>query len=258
MYSLNSQYRLTYYTGLFLLGIFISYPIMGCLAQDESSQDYSGYESSPEAYNLLPNGNNILTGQPTTTTSPGMGNTKVFDPYAGPPGYDATPKAPPAPPKKRGLFSAGKLDAPPIPPKKEPPSAPREFPASVEPICRVGVRLVSNITPEEPLVVGVYRVVTVGTVIHPQTGMIVGLPSRLELWEHGNKRLSVTLTLMPWQTEPVTSLPPPAKTVPKEPMLNQGPYRHIELIPLSTGDALKIHYQIGDFHLESPPIPIWE
>ena len=247
----NSHYRL-------LLGLLIV--VMGWLpspfstyanATEEGS--YEGFEASPEAYNLLPNAQD-----PPSASS--AGKPTQFDPYAGPRGYVPTPKTPPASPKKRGFFSAGKIDPPPSPPAKEPPSMPREFPASVEPLCRLGVNLQGD-SPDAVLKAGVYRVFTYGAVINPQTNAIVGLPSRLELWEHGKKRLTVSLTLMPWQAEPVTALPPPPADSPKEGMLNQGPYRRLDVVIHPSGETLKLQYQLGDFHLESPPLPVlpsWE
>jgi hypothetical protein len=236
------------------LGLFIV--VIGCFiapffayAVDDDNGNYEGFEASPEAYNLLPNGQD-----PPSASS--AGKPPQFDPYAGPRGYVPIPKTAPAKPKKRGFFSAGKLDPPPKPPAKEPPSLPREFPASVEPLCRLGVSLQGGDLADEVLKPGVYRVFTYGAVIHPQTNQIVGLPSRLELWEHGKKRLSVSLTLMPWQAEPVTALPPPPADAPKEGMLNQGPYRRLVVVMGTTGETLKLQYQLGDFHMESPPLTI--
>ena len=39
-------------------------------------------------------------------------------------------------------------------------------------------------------------------------------------------------------------------------MLNQGPYRRLVVVMSATGETVKLQYQIGDFHLESPPLPI--
>ena len=244
----NKNYRL-------FLGFLLTIIMMACFfsplstyADSSDDGNYEGFEASPEAYNLLPNAQD-----PPSPSS--AGKPAQFDPYAGPRGYVPTPKTPLAPPKKRGFFSAGKLDPPPSPPAKEPPSVPREFPASVEPLCRLGVNLQGD-TADDVLKAGVYRIFTYGTVIHPQTNAIIGLPSRLELWEHGKKRLTVSLTLMPWQAEPVTALPPASENAPKEGMLNQGPYRRLDVVMSATGETVKLQYQIGDFHLESPPLPI--
>ncbi len=222
-------------------------------AEDEGN--YEGFDASPEAYNLLPNGQD-----PPTPAS--AGKTQPFDPYNGPRGYIAAPKAQPAPPKKRGFFSKGKLDPPPSPPLQEPPAKPREFPASVEPLCRLAFPLQGD-TPNDVLNAGVYRVFTDGTVVNPQTKAVTGLPSRLELWEHGKKRLTVSLTLMPWQAEPVaTTLPPSAAAdTPKEAGGNQEPYRKLTVVMGATGESVTFQYQLGDFHLVSPPLPIvpvWE
>ena len=247
----NKKYAL--FLGLLIVAMSCFLSPIATYADSAEDGNYEGFEASPEAYNLLPNAQD-----PPSPSS--AGKPAQFDPYAGPRGYVPTPKTPPAPPKKRGFFSAGKLDPPPSPPAKEPPSVPREFPASLEPLCRLGVNLQGDL-PEDVLKSGVYRVFTYGTVIHPQTNAIIGLPSRLELWEHGKKRLTVSLTLMPWQAEPVTALPPPSADAPKEGMLNQGPYRRLDVVMSATGETVKLQYQIGDFHLESPPLPIlpaWE
>ena len=232
-----------------LLIVMMGYCLSPISALAEDDGNYEGFEASPEAYNLLPNG------QDPPSPSAAAGKTSQFDPYAGPRGYVPMPKTAPTPPRKRGFFSMGKLDPPPKPPAKEPPSQPREFPASVEPLCRLGVNLQGD-TPDDVLKAGVYRVYTYGAVIHPQSNAIIGLPSRLELWGHGKKRLTVSLTLMPWQAEPVTALPIPPADAPKEAMLNQGPYRRLVVVMSATGETVKLQYQIGDFHLESPPLPI--
>jgi hypothetical protein len=245
----NKKYALFLWLLIVAMGCFLS--PFSVRAEDDGN--YEGFEASPEAYNLLPNAQD-----PPSPSS--AGKPAQFDPYAGPRGYVPIAKTPPAPPKKRGFFSAGKIDPPPSPPAKESPSVPREFPASLEPLCRLGVNLQGD-TPEDILKSGVYRVFTYGAVVHPQTNAIIGLPSRLEFWEHGKKRLTVSLTLMPWQAEPVTALPPPSADTPKEGMLNQGPYRRLAVVMGATGETVKLQYQLGDFHLESPPLqilPAWE
>ena len=219
-------------------------------AEDPSGEPYRGVESSPEAHALLP-----LQSNPSSSTG------YTFEPYSGPPGYNPHLNKKPEGEERR---------------QDELPVGPRTFPARVEPLCRLGVALLSPQGGVLPPALYQSRVV-------PATE--ADAPPTLQLWYQGQLRLSLPLQphtapasplsygvpqqeptaesgldfpLMPYTPQGGTGeqgpLPAPKPSSPPNPAQTPA-YRALQVEQLPQQEA-RFVYQVGPVFYHSPPLAL--
>jgi hypothetical protein len=224
-------------------------------AEDPSGEPYRGVESSPEAHALLP-----------LQSNPSSSKGYTFEPYSGPPGYNPHLNKKPEGEERR---------------QDELPVGPRTFPARVEPLCRLGVALLS---PQ-------------GGVLPPALYQSRVLPAAggeaaptLQLWYQGQLRLSLPLQphtapasplsygvpqqeptaesgldfpLLPYTPKgggsgeqgPLPAPKPSSPQQPAQPPAQTPAYRALQVEQLPQQEA-RFVYQVGPVFYHSPPLPL--